>query len=127
MKKSSKNRLLVSIPLLTAAILGLSGCSGNSKTETAEGIYKPGTYTATAQGYGGEIQAKVTVDENAITKVELTGDQETDGIGSKAIDELPDKIVAANTSSVDAVAGATITSEAIMEAVNTALTQAGGE
>jgi len=112
-----------------AATIGLSGCSGSGsgKTETAAGIYTPGTYTATAQGYGGEIQAKVTVDENAITAVDLTGDQETDGIGSKAITELPDKIVAANSSSVDAVSGATVTSEAIMEAVKAALTQAGGK
>lgn len=123
-------RLAVSIPMVMAAAISLTGCTGSGNKETAAaeaGIYTPGTYTATAQGYGGEIQAKVTVDEKAITKVELTGDEETDGIGSKAIDELPDKIVASNSSSVDAVSGATVTSEAIMAAVEAALTQAGGE
>lgn len=125
MNKSGKCRLMASIPLIMAATISLAGCG--SKTETEAGAYKPGTYTATAQGYGGEIQAKVTVDENAITKVELTGDLETEGIGSKAIEELPDKIVAANKSSVDAVSGATVTSDAVMEAVEAALSQAGGE
>ena len=86
--------------------------------------YTAGTYTATAQGFGGDVVATITVSDKAIESVELTGDDETDGIGSNAIEELPAAIVDAQSSEVDAVAGATITSNAVKQAAADALAQA---
>ncbi|MFR5602206.1 MAG: FAD-dependent oxidoreductase [Lachnospiraceae bacterium] len=89
--------------------------------------YTAGTYTGTAQGFGGEVTAEVTVSDKAIETVVLTGANETPGIGSNAIEQLPAAIVENQTAEVDAVAGATVTSNAVKEAVKNALAQASGE
>ena len=64
----------------------------------------------------------VTVEGGVITAVEVGDNSETDGIGTKAIAEIPGAIIAANgTEGVDTVSGATITSKAIKDAVDAAL------
>ena len=83
-------------------------------------------YTGKATGMG-EVTAKVIIADGHIVGVNLTGDNETPGIGSKAIEELPEKIVEAQSTDVDGVAGATITSNAIKEAVKAAMAEAGLE
>jgi fumarate reductase flavoprotein subunit len=98
----------------------------NTPATTGSGIYKPGTYTASAQGIGGLVEVTVTVNADKITSVKIKGDKETEGLGAKAIEVLPAKIVAAN-GKVDAVSGATVTSNAIFEALEAALKQARGE
>lgn len=79
------------------------------------------TLTGTAQGYGGEITVTVKVNGDDIVSVEAMGADETEGVGSRAIDELPDKIAEADSTDVDGVSGATKTSDAIKQAVNNAL------
>ena len=81
-----------------------------------------GTYEGSAKGMGGEVPVTVTVAGGKITEVTVGENSETQGIGTKAIEQLPAKIVEAGTTEgVDAVAGATITSKAIFEAIATAL------
>jgi len=65
--------------------------------------------------------ATVTLNGDDITAVEVVGDSETQGIGTNAIDQLPALIEEADSTEVDVVAGATVTSNAIIEAVNNAL------
>lgn len=79
------------------------------------------TLTGTGQGYGGEILVTVKVNGDDIVSVEATGKDETQGVGSMAIDELPDKIAEADSTDVDSVSGATKTSEGIKQAVDNAL------
>lgn len=79
------------------------------------------TLTGTAKGYGGDVNVTVKIKGNDITSVEAVGEKETQGVGSNAIDQLPDKIEDADSTNVDAVSGATVTSNAIKEAVNKAL------
>ena len=78
-------------------------------------------YLGTGTGIGGDVVVKVTMDGDAIAAVEVVSANETPGIGTTAIEELPARIVEANSADVDVVAGATTTSHAIMEAVNNAL------
>ncbi len=73
---------------------------------------------------GGDLHVKVTLDNGKITKVEVLDNKETPGIGTKAIEAIPDAIVKANSVEVDNVSTATITSKAIKEAVADALSQA---
>ncbi|MEA5094856.1 FMN-binding protein [Sedimentibacter saalensis] len=80
-----------------------------------------GALTGTAKGFGGDVTVTVVVDGDDIVSVEAVGDSETNGIGSNAIDQLPAKIVEADSTEVDGVSGATVTSNAIKEAVNAAL------
>ena len=84
--------------------------------ETAEN-----EFIASAVGMGGDVVVKVTMDGDAIASVEVVKHGETVGIGDKAIEAIPAAIVAAQSSEVDAVAGATVTSNAIMQAVKTAV------
>ncbi len=90
--------------------------------------FTPGTYEASAQGFGGAINVAVMVDEEAITAIEITGDGETPALGGAAIEQMSAAYVSqADADGVDSVAGATITSTAVKTAVGNALAQARGE
>ncbi len=89
--------------------------------------YTPGTYVGGAQGFGGEVVATVTVGSAGIESVELTGAGETPAIGGAALEQLSAAFTEAGSSTVDAVAGATISSNAAKEAVQQALDQASGK
>ena len=111
---------------VTAA--GLAACnaaSSASGVSSATGIYTPGTYTATAKGMS-EITATVTFDANTITKVELDLSGETESIGVAAKDKLIEQIMNAQTSQIDGVTGATVTSKAVQNAVADCIQQASG-
>lgn len=105
--------------LLLSGMLLLSGCGSTSQ----RGPYaEDGTFTASAQGMNGPVPVTVTVEDGNITAVEVGENSETPNIGTNAIEQLPDKIVEANsTDGVDDVSGATITSQALKKAVNIAL------
>ena len=83
------------------------------------------TLTGTAEGFGGDITVTVVVDGDDIISVEAVGPDETEGIGTMAIDELPAKIADANSAEVDGVSGATYSSDGIKAAVNNALATKG--
>ena len=95
-------------------------------TETVAAAYTDGDHTAEGKGIGGKVPVTVTVKDGKIAEVTVGDNSETQGIGSKAIEQLPEAIVATNgTEGVDAVSGATVTSKAIFTAVDEALEQAG--
>lgn len=95
------------------------------------GGYTAGTYTATAKGNNGDITVEVTFSENAITDVKITDHKETYGLGygvsTAPIDAYPAQIVEGQTLTMDAVTSATVSSNAIKQAVADCVTQAGGD
>ncbi len=107
-------------PLLGGLLL-ISGCSSSASA----GKYTPGTYEGTAVGMG-TLTAAVTVDENSITDVQLDLSNETENYGQAAEEELVQQILDAQSADIDGVSGATITSDAVKEAVQAALDQAEG-
>lgn len=72
---------------------------------------------------GGEVKVKVTMDGDKIAKIEVLSHNETAGLSDPAFNQIPEAIIAAQSTSVDAVTGATKTSEALIAAVNDALSQ----
>ena len=77
-------------------------------------------------GGAGSIEVAVTVDENgAVTNVEVTKNGDTAGISDPAVQTIPGRIVEMQSANVEAVSGATYTSEAIMAATLDAVTKAG--
>lgn len=98
---------------------------GNSVTTTTETKFKAGTYEGTAKGFGGDVVATVVLSDDKIEEITVVGDSETQGIGSVAIETLPAKMVDTQSVQVDTVSGATVTSNAIIEAVTKALESAG--
>ena len=90
-----------------------------------DGSYVPGTYTGEGTGMG-KVVVNVTVDESAITAVEIDGSGETPEIGGAALGTLSDQVMAAQGPEIDGVAGASLTSEAVRTAVAAALAEAAG-
>ena len=83
------------------------------------------TYSASAKGFGGDVTVNVTVEDGKITAAEATGISETPALGGAAMPQLCEEIVANQTPYVDTVSGATLTSNAVIEAAAAALEQAG--
>lgn len=80
-------------------------------------------YVGTGMGMGGDLVVKVTVEGDTITGVEVVSHNETAGISDPALQRIPTAIVTSNSTNIDTVSGATVTSKAILEAVNNALSQ----
>ena len=90
--------------------------------------FTPGEYEASSQGFGGAVNVKLTVDEETITAIEITGEGETPALGGAAIEQMNAAYVGqSDADGVDGMAGATITSDAVKAAVGNALAQARGE
>ena len=87
-------------------------------------------YIGKAQGMDDEIVIRVTVDDGKISQAEVLKQNETEGIGVPATEQLPEKFVGLDTeeaiNAVDGISGATITSNALKQAVVNALLQAKG-
>lgn len=85
-------------------------------------------YVGTGTGMMGNVTVRVTMDGGKISVVEVLEQNETVGIGDKAIEALPGKFVGCATAeeidAVDSISGATVTSGALREAVKAALAQA---
>ena len=109
-----------------AAAMAVTGIFGHDMKASAEGIYTPGTYSATAVGMG-TVVVTATFDENSITNVELDVSEETVTIGQVAKDELIAQVMEAQSADIDGVAGATMTSAAVKAALLNCIAQAKGE
>ncbi len=114
-----------------AETTGAAAESGTEETMGEEvkgdGVYKPGTYKASAKGMGGDVTVEVVVTADAIKSVTVLEHNETAGISDPAIEKIPGLIVEAQGLGIDAVSGATITSDAILAAAADALGQAGAD
>ncbi len=120
--------------ILALAVLGcfplLGGC-GISDTKQANtyeiaeaGTWKDGTYTETAKGKKGDFEVTVVIEDGTIASVSIGDNKETPDKGGVAIAQLPDEIVKAQSYDVDAVTGATVTSDGIKNAVARCLEKA---
>lgn len=87
---------------------------------------KPGTYTKTTTGMHDGLVVEVTLGELAIENIVIKEHHETAGVSDAAIEKMPVKLVETQNLGVDTVAGATMTSNAIIEAVREAIAEAGG-
>lgn len=92
-----------------------------------EPIYTPGVYTEEENGYGGPVTVTIKVTDREILSVKADGANETDGIGSKAVNQLPLMMVKRQTCNVDGISGATKSSAAVKTAAAKALAHARGE
>ena len=90
-------------------------------------VFTPGTYTGTAHGNNGTVSVTVTVSDNAIESIELGDHHETYYMVKKPADVIPTAIIENQSLAVDLVAGATMTSRGIVNAVADALGQAGAD
>lgn len=106
-----------------AIMAAVENALGFGKLDTE---YIDGVYEGTAEGHNGPLSVEVVVAEGQISTVEVTEHNETEGLADPAIEEISAAIVAKNRPDVDydIVSSATVTSEAIIEAVANALEDA---
>lgn len=103
----------------------LAACNAGSSSSTGEAIYTPGTYTGTATGIG-EVKVTMTFSETAITDVVIDASNETESIGGVAAPTLKDALMAAQSTEIDNISGATITTNAVKKAAASCIEQAMG-
>ena len=96
--------------LCLMAALSMAACAAGAEEHTGE-----------AEGYGGTLKVRVAMDGQRLTSVTVIEHHETEGVGTRAIDEMPAAMVAAGTWQVDGVSGATVTSNALKAAVQDAM------
>lgn len=104
---------------LSAVMVSSLAACGQKNTDGVSG-----EFSGTAKGMG-DIKVTITLQDSVITDVKVEGENETEGIGTKAIEQLPGDMVKANSFKVDGVATATITSDAIKAAAEEAIKAAG--
>lgn len=102
-----------------------TGSSSSTAASTGEAIYTPGTYTGTATGIG-EVKVTMTFSETAITDVVIDASNETESIGGVAAPTLKDALMAAQSTEIDNISGATITTNAVKKAAASCIEQAMG-
>lgn len=112
---------------MAGALVGCSGSSGSSSTASASGTYTPGSYSATSKGISSDVTVTMTFDAESITDVTIDVSGETEGFGKDIGDELKEQILKAQSAEIDGHSGATITSDAVKDAVANCVAQAKGE
>ena len=123
------------LAFLLVLCLILTGCTNPSTPSEPEDSSEDASEETTgeeksvetiAQGYGGDVKVKTTFDpDGKITKVEVLEHSETENIGGAIIDKVTADIVDNQTVKPDQTSGATVTNDAITEAVKSAITEAG--
>lgn len=92
----------------------------------AESAITPGTYEGAGEGFDAAgIKVNVTLNEEGIEAIEVLENNETPSVGGAAMETLIPQIIEGQTLAVDAVAGATLSSNGLKAAVADALTAAG--
>lgn len=127
MMKELSRRSFLKGALASTASVAAAGLAGVTPAfAEAKGMYTPGTYSAQAQGMD-TVTVTMTFSESAITDVVLDMPGETPSIGQAAAEDLKAALLSGQTAEIDAVSGATITSNAVAKAANKCIKQAKGE
>lgn len=129
-KHMTRNVILMAIlDVVLGIVLSLYIAStGTVPAADNAATYADGTYTASAQGYQSEVSVTVTITGGRPTNVVVDASGETPEVGGKAAESLSRSLLeAGGTAGVDAVAGATMTSNAALGAMDACLAQAAQE
>lgn len=113
--------MVMLIPLLSAC-----GDKTPSYQITDPGTWTDGTYTHVSRGYRSDLAVTVTIDGGKMTEIEVAKNDETPDRGGKAIEEMPQAMIEAQTHEVDGISSATRTSDALKDAVAQSLEEASG-
>lgn len=131
--KQKRYVILFLVCLLLSAVF--SGCSKKEpenkqvdvRGNVEQALYKAGTYTGSAEGKEGQIQVEVTFSDTEMTEIKVVSQSETEGLGDEAIESIRAKVLEGQTLDVDAISGATLSSDGILAAIEDAVKQAGGD
>ena len=126
-RRLTRNVILMAIVTLIMGI-GLSlyiASTGTVPAADNAASYTDGTHTASAHGCLSDVAVTVTITGGKVTDVDIDASGETPELGGNAAAALAEQLTEAGTTSgVDAVAGATMTSDAVFTAMDDCLSQA---
>lgn len=119
----------------TFLTLALSGCQNVNETTVdedppsiaEEALFTAGVFTGVGNGFGGEITIAVTFSTDEILNIEIVSDNETTAFASLVFDSVPNQVIEFQSLAIDAISGATETTNGFMEALTDAVEQAGGD
>ncbi|MGI6625353.1 MAG: RnfABCDGE type electron transport complex subunit D [Limnochordia bacterium] len=112
-----------SAAIMKAATQALEKAAAGEEAEESSALID-GTYLGQADSFGGPLELELVVAGGKIASVAVLSHSDTPGISDPAMQEVPGRIVAANSADVDAASGATVSSAAIMKAATQALEKA---
>lgn len=117
---------IIRTTLAMVIVLGLvfSGLTGGLIVSAQ--TFSAGTYEGAAEGFHGEVKVEVTVTEDRIVSIEVEED-ETDGVGDKAIEQLVGQVIDTQSLNLDVVSGASLSSNGLLAAIAIALEAAGAD
>ncbi len=100
--------------------------SGSSEDSSVIGTvpYKEGIYYGTGEGYNGDVSVAVVIQEHTMKAILITEKSDDDAFFNRAMEVVKKVIRTQKTDGVDAVSGATYSSNGILEAIRNALKQA---
>ncbi|EHR34104.1 FMN-binding protein [Helcococcus kunzii] len=112
---------LLSMALAAVLVFSLVGCGNNANDTKGEAKTEAKVLKGEADGYKGKVTVEVTKDGDKITDLKIEGKDETPEIGQEAIKTLSKTITEKGTTEgIEAVSGATVTSEAVFKAIKEA-------
>lgn len=117
----------LSLILVLAMVLCMAAYGAAPVQAENANLFTPGTYTGVGAGKNGDITVEVTFSADKIERITVVSHSETPSLSDAAIANIPTQIVESQSLGVDAVSGATYTSNGIVEAVADAVKQAGGD
>ncbi|GAD88676.1 putative oxidoreductase [Vibrio halioticoli NBRC 102217] len=88
--------------------------------------FEPGKYTAYGYGHNGKLPVTVNFSEDKIIDIIVDSSKESDGIANPAFERIPKQILDGQTLNIDAISGATVSSQAVIDGVSNAVDLAGG-
>ncbi|MGG6309939.1 FAD-dependent oxidoreductase [Paenibacillus macerans] len=132
-KRFNKMLMLSICIVLVASMFGWGVQSGKQlgagpSLASAASAFKAGTYTGEAEGKDGTVKVEVTMEKaNQIKDIKIVSQSETEGLGDSALQKIKEQILANQTLAIDAVSGASVSSDALLTAVENAVKKAGGD
>ncbi|SCZ76312.1 FMN-binding protein [Acidaminobacter hydrogenoformans] len=111
--------LLIAVSL--TLVMGVAGC------KIQKDIYAPGSYEGVSEGYHGPIRVMVTTDAQEIESIVIVEEHEKQVLGDVVdivYETIPERVRRNNSTEVDVVSGATLTSTALIKAIQDGLDKA---
>ncbi|MGI6689033.1 MAG: FAD-binding protein [Christensenellales bacterium] len=123
-RKAGKNIAALDPWTTTPIASSISAISTPQDNLVVAGNYTPGVYSAVGKGLNGDVPVSVEFSETSIVSINIGQNSETQGVGTAAIENFPARIIKAQSVDIDTISGATVTCNAIKQAVTDCIVQA---
>lgn len=126
-RKYLKKKGIIMLLCTMLIVSFLNGCTQKVDNSAKTGAYIAGSYGVEVDGHGGPVKVEVTFTEEEITDIKIVSQSETEGLGDAALEKVKEQILKGQSLAVDTVSGATISSNAMIIAVEEAVKKADGD